>query len=80
MDPKAGDGEPVLLLHRGLMLDAALQKTRMSEEEVRIVLRSAGLSTVNQAEAVVLETDGTMTVVTSDSQPGDSTLEGVRRI
>lgn len=73
-------GEPVLLLHRGLMLDSALRKTRISEDEVRIALRAAGLSTLKQAEAVVLETDGTLTVVNGDAQPGDSTLENVRRI
>ncbi len=73
-------GEPVLLLHRGLMLDAALRKTRISEDEVRAALRAAGMSAMNQAEAVVLETDGSLTVVTGESSAGDSTLDGVRRI
>lgn len=73
-------GEPVLLHYRGLMLDSALRKTRISEDEVRAALRAAGMSAMNQAEAVVLETDDPLPVVRSDAGAGDSTLDGVRRV
>ncbi|MGB4859806.1 MAG: YetF domain-containing protein [Dokdonella sp.] len=73
-------GEPVLLLYRGEVIQSALRKTRVAEDEVFIALRAAGMSTLNQARAVVLETDGTLTVVRRDAGAGDSTLEGVRRV
>lgn len=56
-------GEPALLLYRGAVLPAALHKARVTEDEVRAAVRSAGLLTLDKAEAVVLETDGSFSVV-----------------
>ena len=73
-------GEPILLLHQGRMLDPALLKARVAEDEVFVALRMAGMSTLDQAEAVVLETDGSLTVIGKERGSGASTLDGVRRI
>jgi uncharacterized membrane protein YcaP (DUF421 family) len=56
-------GEPMLLLHRGALLPAALRSARVTEDEVRAALRGAGVSTLEEAESVVLETDGSFSVV-----------------
>lgn len=69
-------GEPTLLLHQGRMLPGALRRTRVTESEVRAALRSAGLGGVEEARAVVLETDGTFSVIGRNGR-GDSALEGL---
>jgi uncharacterized membrane protein YcaP (DUF421 family) len=69
--------EPRLLLRRGRMLHGAMRAERVNADDVLAVLRKHGLSDVSQAEAVVLETDGTFTVIESIAA-GVSTLEPVR--
>ena len=57
--------EPTLLVHKGHFLDAALRSQRVTRDEVLSVLRSQGESDVAAVDAVVLETDGSMSVLTS---------------
>lgn len=57
--------EPTLLVHKGRFLDAALRSQRVTRDEVLSVLRSHGESDVATVDAVVLETDGSMSVLTS---------------
>lgn len=57
--------EPTLLMHKGHFLDAALRSQRVTLDEVLSVLRSHGESDVATFDAVVLETDGSMSVLTS---------------
>ncbi len=71
-------GEPLLLLYRGEFLRAPLRRARVSEEEVRAAVRSAGLASLGQAEAVVLETDGSFSVVRRGTGGGSPSLAGVR--
>ena len=54
---------PRLLAYDGETLDDALREERVSEEELAAAVRDAGLPSVEQAQAVVLETEGTLTVV-----------------
>lgn len=62
--------EPTLLVHRGAFLDGALQAQRVTRQEVLSVLRGEGLSSVEKADAVVLETDGSFSVITSRHDGG----------
>lgn len=55
--------EPTLLLHQGRMLEAAMRAQRVTQGEVEAALRDAGLGAASEAAAVVLETDGTLSVV-----------------
>ncbi|MGK7865426.1 DUF421 domain-containing protein [Falsiroseomonas sp. E2-1-a4] len=55
--------EPTLLLHHGRLLETAMRNQRVTEAEMLAALRSGGLSGPEKAESVVLETDGTMSVV-----------------
>jgi uncharacterized membrane protein YcaP (DUF421 family) len=70
-------GEPILLVFRGEMLGDAMRSARVTGDEVRAAVRSAGLSAIQDADAVVLETDGSFSVM-RESGSGFSTLTHVR--
>jgi uncharacterized membrane protein YcaP (DUF421 family) len=55
--------EPTLLAYRGEFLRDALLRMRVTEGEVLAAVRQQGIAALEQAEAVVLETDGSFTVV-----------------
>lgn len=71
-------GEPMMLLHRGVFLPAALRQARVTEDEVRAAVRSAGLMSLNETEAVVLETDGSFSVVRRGMEDDRPSLNGVQ--
>lgn len=75
---KLATGEPTLLLYRGRFLSDALRWTRVTEDEVRAAVREAGIATLDEVKAVVLETNGSFSVVRSDEGSGESGLIGVR--
>ena len=56
-------GEPTLLAKDGRMLPAATRRARVTGEEVDAALREHGLAGLEAARAVVLETDGTLSVI-----------------
>lgn len=53
---------PTLLTHKGQYIHSALRETRISKEEICSALRQHGLAK-NDANWVVLETDGRLTVI-----------------
>ena len=55
--------EPTLLTHKGEYLRDAMARTRISEEEIKTALRAAGITANADANWVVLETNGTMSVI-----------------
>ena len=67
-------GEPSLLLFRGRYLDDALRRARVSEEEIRAAVRSHGMSAIESVEAVVLETDGSFSVIARGDERQTSAL------
>lgn len=69
--------EPSLLLYRGRMLDDALRKQRVTEEEVRAAIRSGGIGKLADVEAVVLETDGSFTVLNDAGEMATSARQDV---
>lgn len=71
--------EPTLLFHRGRYLRRALRRERVSEDEVLSALRSSGVARAEDALAVVLETDGSFTVVSGKSDAEPTTLQNVQR-
>ncbi len=75
---KTVKGEPQLLLLRGNMIKEALRKARVTESEVFAAVRSNGkASLVDDGEAVVLETDGTFSVVCRSGAAEPSALSDV---
>jgi uncharacterized membrane protein YcaP (DUF421 family) len=57
------NGEPVLVLLRGEFLLGVMRRERVTEAEVRAAVRNDGIASMDAVEAVVLETDGTLSVV-----------------
>lgn len=73
-------GEPSMLMYQGDMLQDAMRKMRVTEEEVRSAVRDSGLPSLDMVQAVVLETDGSMSVIErKDGPASQSTLQGVQR-
>lgn len=70
--------EPALLVYQGRLLPDALRRERVDDKEVWAAVRSQGIADLAEVEAVVLETDGTFTVVRKIEGPDKSTLENVR--
>ncbi|GAB6387545.1 DUF421 domain-containing protein [Stutzerimonas marianensis] len=70
-------GEPALLFYQGMMLGGAMRAARVTEDEVRSAIRSSGLSALDEVEAVILETDGSFSVVKAGSADSRSSLSGV---
>lgn len=64
--------EPTLLVIDGRMLTGAMLAQRVTDGEIRQAVRSSGIGALDRVAAVVLETDGTFSVVPT-SQAGDLT-------
>lgn len=73
-------GEPRLLFSSGRYLERGLRRARVTRAEVRAAVRAAGHADLDAVDAVIMETDGSFSVV---GRPGGevaaSSLEGVRR-
>jgi uncharacterized membrane protein YcaP (DUF421 family) len=69
--------EPRLLVRRGEMLEKAMSEERVARDEVYAAIRSAGVAGVHEVDALILETNGTFSVVRSAST-GDTALQPVR--
>jgi uncharacterized membrane protein YcaP (DUF421 family) len=73
--------EPTLLLHRGRFLEGAMKAERITHEEILAALRASGAAQVRAVAAVVLETDGTLSVIPEADRRDDmTTLDTVRRL
>ena len=55
--------EPTLVFHRGEFLRQAMKTERISRGEILQAMRSQGILEQNEVEAVVLETDGSLSVI-----------------
>lgn len=70
------ESRPRLLVHRGRLLEEALHEEHVGEDEVRAALRRHGIGRITDVEAVVLETDGSISVIAEASD--DTALCDVR--
>lgn len=68
--------EPKLLLHKGQLQQKALKKERVTEGEVLGAIRSQGVGDVSQVDAVILETNGSFSVI--QNLENASALEDVK--
>lgn len=71
-------GEPLMLLHKGDVLPSALRRARVTRDEVQAAVRAAGLASLSEVAAVVLETDGSFSVIRRGGGESASSLEGVQ--
>ena len=63
------NGEPTLLFHRGRFLRDAMRAQRVTEDEILSAAREEGVADMGDVEAVVLETNGSFSVVHDDGTP-----------
>ncbi|TZG32189.1 DUF421 domain-containing protein [Agrobacterium sp. B1(2019)] len=55
--------EPTLLLSNGFYCHDTMKRQRITEDEVKSAIRSSGTDNVQAISAVVLESDGTLSVI-----------------
>jgi len=67
-------GEPALLLYRGQVLEDRLRRVRLTREEVHAAVRATGIADLCDVQAVVLETDGSLSVVRGGDPATESSL------
>ena len=70
---------PALLLRNGLPLQAAMRQERISLDEIRQAVRASGAGALAAVAAVVLESDGSLSVIPAEKLGDGSALEGVSR-
>lgn len=72
--------QPTMLVYRGDFLPAALVEQRVTREEVMAILRAQGSTDLDTVLAVVLETDGSFSVLSGGAaDEGTPVLENVSR-
>lgn len=72
--------QPTMLVYRGDILPAAMTAQRVTREEVMAVLRAQGHTRLETVLAVVLETDGSFSVLPGASgDPDPQTLDRMPR-
>lgn len=71
--------KPSLLFHDGRFIGPMLREERVTEEEILAAVRSQGHVDLDKVLAVVLETDGSFSVLTGSGAPASSALRTVRR-
>lgn len=62
---------PLVLVREGALLEDRLLSARISADEVRAAVRKTGLASLAQARAVVLENDGSWSVIPGSAPRGD---------
>lgn len=70
--------EPTLLLFQGEIQQNALRHQRVTKGEVLAALRTNGIASLEEAEAVILETDGSFSVIKKIKHSSASALVDVK--
>lgn len=69
---------PTVVLRDGQPDHAALREQRLTLDELRQAVRSTGFGGFDRLSAVVLESDGTLSVISSSNHGDGSALNGAR--
>jgi uncharacterized membrane protein YcaP (DUF421 family) len=69
--------EPKLLYFKGEYLEKTLKQCNISKEEISQVIRATGAARLEDADAVVLETNGKFSVIKKSEGDGRSALKNV---
>ncbi|MGV3767033.1 MAG: DUF421 domain-containing protein [Chitinophagaceae bacterium] len=72
-------GTPTLLVYKGEILPEMIRKERINEDELYAVAREKGLSSLAGVHAIILESDGSLSVIEELSSRGRDALEGVQQ-
>lgn len=74
---KLVNSEPALLFDKGEFLRDRLRGERVTESEIRMAIRAEGVAAVEEIEAVVLETDGSFSVIKKSANDTRTALADV---
>ena len=69
--------DPVLLLANGQIRHEAMRRNRLTESEIRQAVRSSGGGDLSQVRAVVLESNGKISVITNSQYGNGSAVQDV---
>ncbi len=70
--------EPTLLVYQGEFRDKTLREQRVTRGEIRTAIRNRGIAAIEDVEAVVLETDGSFSVMRRFEASSTSALVDVQ--
>jgi uncharacterized membrane protein YcaP (DUF421 family) len=71
--------EPAMLYFRGDFIDSMMRTERITPDDIRAAMRQQGFADMADVEAVVLETDGSLSVIAGGkTTKGDSALRDVK--
>ena len=62
------EGTPTLLIHKGKLVRKNLEHERLSESELKVLLRKQAVHDFQDVETAILESDGTLSV-TKKNEP-----------
>lgn len=71
---------PVLLFYDGQFLIGAMHEERILKSEILATVRRNGVGSLKNVDAVVLETDGSLSVIKKIEDMDDSVLSDVKRV
>ncbi len=63
---KVLEGEPVILIHNGKIIESNCQKNNISKEELLQAIREHGSHTIEEVDSLILESDGNISVVSNE--------------
>ena len=66
MFSKLLEGEPVMLVYKGFIKTENLEKQKLTIEELEAVVREHGIGKIVDAELVMLERDGSISVISKE--------------
>ena len=72
--------EPFLLFYKGHYLPRALRKSRITEDEVLQMVRSNGAGSMEDVDAIVLETNGNFSVIKKSAKKEMSSIGNVAAV
>ena len=72
--------EPTLLFYQGDFLWKAMKLERFTKEELIAAMRQTGRTYLNEVQAIVLESDGSLSVIPEEGEGKQAVVENVKRI
>lgn len=60
------EGEPIMLVYKGFIKKNNLNSQKISHEELEAVAREHGLKNISDAELIMLERDGSISVISKE--------------
>jgi uncharacterized membrane protein YcaP (DUF421 family) len=69
---------PSLLVYRGELLRRSMRKERIAEDEIAAVVRQHGLGSLEEVDAIVLETDGSMSLIRKLGEEKEAVMQKVK--